>query len=136
MALTYFAPFAQSGKTAQAVVTTAVTGLDGLTPANTVLLLTAGEEGALLTRLTAIPRATVTASSLLLWIAKGDGSDKHLKDSALMAPHTVEATTAIPVTVFSRYTEDTPLRLEAGDKLYVGTAVTGNIAFNGNYTDF
>ena len=136
MALTHVAAFAQSGKTAQAVVTTAVTGLDGTSPANTELLLTAGEEGALLTRLTAIPRATVTLSCLLLWIAKGDGSVKHLKDSALMAAHSVAATTAIPVTVFSRYTEDTPLRLEAGDKLYVGTAVNGNIAFNGNYTNF
>jgi hypothetical protein len=136
MALTHVAPFAQSGKTAQAVVTTAVTGLDGTSPANTVELLEAGEDGALLTRLTAIPRATVTASSLLLWIEKDGSTDKYLKDSVLMAPHTVETTTAIPVTTFSRYTEDTPLRLEAGDKLYVGTAVTGNIAFNGNYTDF
>lgn len=55
-----------------------------------------------------------------------------------MAAHTVAATTAIPLTSFSRYTEDTPLRLEANMSLYVGTAVSlaGGIVFNGNYTDF
>ena len=138
MAKIFTAPFAQSGKNASAVVTTASTALDGLEPTNTVLLCTAGVEGALLTRLRAIPRATVTASSLLLWVSLDSGTTKHLLDSVLMAAHTVAATTAIPVTSFAAYTEDTPLRLEAGAKLYVGSAVTlaGGIVFNGNYTDF
>ena len=138
MAKTMTAPFAQTPKTAHVVATTASASLDGLEPTNTVLLCEAGAEGALLTRLTAIPRATVTASNLLLWISKDDGTTKYLKDSILMAAHTVAATTAIPVTTFTRYTEDAPLRMEAGDALYVGTAVTlaGGIVFNANYTDF
>jgi hypothetical protein len=138
MSKTMTAPFAQVSKTASAVVTGASASLDGLAPTNTVLLLTAGADGALLVRLNSIPRATVTASSLLMWIESNGSSDKYLEDSALMSAHTVAATTAIPVTTFSRYTEDTPLRLAAGDKVYVGSAVAlaGGIVFNANYVDF
>jgi hypothetical protein len=137
MAKTFTAPFAQTPKNASAIVTTASADL-ATDPTNTVLLLTAGADGALLTRLRAIPRATVTASNLLLWVSLDNGTTKHLLDSVLMAAHTVATTTAIPTTSFTSYTEDTPLRLEAGAKLYVGSAVTlaGGIVFNGNYTDF
>jgi hypothetical protein len=138
MAKTFTAPFAQTPKIASAVVTGASADLATLAPTNTVLLLTVGAEGGLLVRLSAIPRATVTASSLLVWVEASGSSDKYLKDSALMAAHTVAATTAIPVTTFSRFTEDTPWRLEAGDKVYVGSAVAlaGGIVFNANYVDF
>jgi hypothetical protein len=138
MPKTFVAPFCQTPKNARAVVTTASAALNGLEPTNTVLLCKAGADGALLTRLSAVPRATVTASNLLLWTSNDDGTTKHLLDSALMAAHTVAATTAIPLTSFSRYTEDTPLRLEANMSLYVGTAVTlaDGIVFNANYTDF
>jgi hypothetical protein len=137
MAKTFTAPFAQAPKTASCVVTTASADLT-TTPTNTVKLLTAGADGALLTRLSAIPRATVTASSLLLWVSLDGGTTKSLVDSALMSAHTVAATTAIPVTAFSRYSEDTPERLQAGAELYVGSAVTlaGGIVFTAEYTDF
>ena len=138
MAKTFTAPFAQTPKTASAVVTAAQGDLATDAPTNTVLLLTAGADGALLTRLSAIPRATVTASSLRLWLSLDGGTTKHLVDSALMAAHTVAATTAIPVTVFSRYSEDAPERLQAGASLYVGSAVelAGGIVFTAEYTDF
>lgn len=138
MAKTFTAPFAQTPKTATAVVTAAQASLDGNSPTNTVLLLTAGSDGALLTRLSAIPRATVTASSLRLWLSKDEGTTKHLIDSVLMAAHTVATTTAIPVTAFARYSEDAPLRLEASAQLYVGSAValSGGIVFEAEYTDF
>lgn len=123
MAKTYTAPFAQTPKTASAVAVAAIASITSDAPTNTVLLLTAGAEGALLTRLSAIPRATVTANSLLLFISKDGGATTRLIDSALMAAHTVAATTAIPVTTFDKYSTATPLRLEAGDSLYVGTQV-------------
>jgi hypothetical protein len=137
MAKTFTAPFAQTPKTASCVVTTASADL-ATTPTETVKLLTAGADGALLTRLSAIPRATVGASSLLLWVSLDSGTTKSLIDSALMSAHTVAATTAIPVTAFSRYSEDTPERLQAGAELYVGSAVTlaGGIVFTAEYTDF
>lgn len=137
MAKTFTAPFAQTPKTATAVATGAATvGTDS--PSNTVLLMTAGADGCIVTSLTAIPRATVTASSLLLYISKDNGTTQRLIDSELMAAHTVATTTAIPETTFSRISESAPLRLEAGDRLYVGSqvALAGGIVFKAEFTDF
>ena len=136
MAKTFTAPFAQTPKTATAVATAAATLTD--TPSNTVLLMTAGADGCIVTGLTAIPRATVTASSLVLFISKDNGSTQRLIDSELMSAYTMATTTAIPETVFSRISESAPLRLEAGDRLYVGSqvALAGGIVFKAEYTDF
>lgn len=138
MAKTFTAPFAQTPKTATAVVTGAAGTITGDTPTNTVLLATAGADGAILTRLTAIPRATVTASSLVIFISKDSGTTKRLIDSELMAAFTVAATTAIAETTFTNFSETTPLRLEAGDQLYVGSqvALASGIVFRAEYTDF
>jgi hypothetical protein len=137
MAKTFTAPFAQTPKTATAVCTAAA-GVTNDTPANTVELLTAGADGAILTRLTAIPRATVTASSLVVFISKDSGTTKRLIDSELMAAYTMATTTAVPETTFTMYSETTPLRLEAGDQLYVGSqvALAGGIVFRAEFTDF
>jgi hypothetical protein len=136
MALTYTAPFAQTPKTATAVCTAAATLTD--TPANTQLLVTAGTDGAILTRLTAIPRATVTASSLVLFLSKDGGTTQRLIDSELMSAYTMATTTAVPETVFAFYSETAPLRLEAGDRIYVGSqvALAGGIVFRAEFTDF
>ena len=137
MANTFTAAFAQTPKTATAVATGVATITDDA-PANTVLLVTAGSNGAILTRLTAIPRATVTASSLCLWISSDGGTTKRLVNSVLMSAATVNTTTAIAVTTFSTYTETTPLRLAAADRLYVGSqvALAGGIVFTAEYTDY
>lgn len=138
MPKTFTAPFAQTPKTATAIVTGATSSLTTDAPTNTVELLNAGPDGAILTKLSAIPRSTITASSLVLFISKDAGTTKRLVDSALMEAATVNTTTAIPVTAFERYSETTPLRLEAGDKLYVGSqvAATDGIVFNAEYTDY
>lgn len=134
MAVVPTAAFAQTPKTLSATIT----GVDDLTsaPANTVIIATAGADGAIFTKLSAIPRATVTASSLHLFISRDGGTTKLLVNSALMAAHTVAATTAVPVTDFG-YTEDAPLRLEAADELYVGSgvALAGGIEFNSEWSD-
>lgn len=134
---TFTAPFAQTPKISTAVVTAAATVTDS-NPTNTVELLTAGADGCIVTSITAIPRATVTASSLVLWVSKDSGTTKLMLDSELMSAHTVAATTAIPETTFSRISESSPLRLEAGAKLYVGSqvALASGIVFTAQYTDF
>lgn len=137
MAKTFTAPFAQTPKTATAVATgVATVGTDA--PSNTVLLLTAGADGAIMTRLMAMPRATVTASSLLLYLSKDNGTTQRLIDSELMAAYTMATTTAIPETGFTNYSEATPLRLEAADRLYVGSqvALASGIVFRAEFTDF
>lgn len=136
MANTFTAPFAQTPKTATAVVTGVATLTDS--PANTVLLLTAGSDGAIMTRLTAIPRATVTASSLVMFISKDNGTTQRLIDAELMAAYTMATTTLVPETTFALYTETTPLRLEANDRIYVGSqvALAGGIVFRAEFTNF
>lgn len=137
MPMTFTAPFAQTPKTAAAVVTAAATVADD-NPTNTVELLTAGANGALVTRLSAMPRATCTASSLVLFLQKSGQTTKRLIDSELMAAHTVATTTAIPETAFGNVTDSTPLRLEAGDKLFVGSqvALAAGIVFAANWMDY
>lgn len=138
MAKTFTAPFAQTPKNVTAVATGAVGSITGDTPTNTVLLCTAGADGAILTRLSAIPRATVTASSLVLFTSSDNGTTKRLIDSELMSAQTVATTTAIAETTFSTYTETAPLRLQAGEQLYVGSqvALASGIVFKAEYTDF
>jgi hypothetical protein len=138
MAKTFTAPFAQTPQNATAVTTGACASYDGDTPTNTVKLLEAGADGAILTRLTAIPRATVTASSLLLFTSADSGTTKRLINSKAMSAHTVATTTAITVTTFDDYDEDTPLRLEAGEELYVGNAVAlaDGVVWHAEFTDF
>ena len=137
MTKTFTAPFAQTPKTATAVVTLADSITDD-TPANTELLETAGADGAIFTKLTAMPRATVTAAGLHLFISQDSGATKRLVSSALMEAHPPATTTAIPVTVFAEITETTPIRLEAGDELYVGSgvALAGGIVFASEMTDY
>lgn len=135
---TFTAAFAQTPKTSSAVATGAAGTITGDAPTNTVLLLTAGANGAILTRLWAIPRATVTASSLIIWISSDSGTTKRIKDSILMSAQTISTTAAITYSQFTQYTETTPLRLAAGDQIYVGSqvALASGIVFTAEYTDY
>tara|TARA_R110000851_G_scaffold133381_1_gene268183 strand:- start:360 stop:773 length:414 start_codon:yes stop_codon:yes gene_type:complete len=136
MANTPVAAFGQTQKTGNAEAT-AASVITTSSPTNTLLIATAGTNGGMLTKLTAIPRATVTASALYYFISRDSGTTKYMVDSELMEAHTVAATTAIPETVFSNITEDAPVRLEAGDKVYVssGVALAGGIVFQAEWTD-
>lgn len=136
MAKSNLAVFAQTPKTFTAVVTEAVEGLDSDTPTNTVELLTAGPEGAIVTSISAMPRGDTTASNLMLFLSK-DGTTKHLLASRLLKAHSVTSTTEIPSLDFD-YTEIEPLRLEAGDKLFVGSAVAlaAGYSFVAQSTDY
>lgn len=138
MANTYTAPFAQTPQVSQAVVTLAANSITTTTPTNTALVATAGADGGLLTSLKAIPRATVTASSLVLFSSTDNGTTKHLIASVLMPAQTLATTTAIAATSFDIASEEIPLRLKAGEKLYVGSqvALAGGIVFEARWTDF
>ena len=128
MAKTFTAPFAQTSKTGTAVLTAAST-ITNDTPTNTVEIATAGNDGAIVTSLSFMPRATVTATALYLFISKDKGTTLRLIDSELMSAYTMAATTATPETKFVNISETTPIRLEAGDKLYVGIGVALVVLF-------
>ena len=123
MANTPLPAYVQTQKTGSALVTAAVGNMATI-PTNLVALGdAAGVNGALVTKVTAMPRATVTASSLLLYTSKDNGATYNLVDSEVMAAYTLAATTAIPETTFGNISPSTPLRLEAGEQLYVGSQV-------------
>lgn len=138
MAKTFTAPFAQDPNALQAVVTTACSGINSTTPTNTSLIATAGVNGALLTSLTAIPRGTVTASSLLVFSSLDGGVTKNLKSSFLMPAQTVSTTAAITGTDSGICSEEKPIRLKAGEQLYVASQVAQaeGIVFEARWTDF
>ena len=137
MANTPVAAFAQTTMTGNAEATLASV-ITTSTPTNTLLIATAGLNGGMLTKLTAIPRATVTASALYYFISRDSGTTKLLVESVLMTAQTVAATTAISQTVFTTITEDTPIRFQAGDEIYVssGVALASGIVFHAEWTDF
>ena len=127
--------YPQTQKTASAIATAAKTTYNDAT--NSVLLLTAGTDGAVLTKLTAIPRATVTATQLQLYISRDAGTTLLLIDSALMAAYTMAQTTKATPIDFG-YTAAAPLRLGASERLYIGAgvALAGGIVFNAEYQDY
>lgn len=136
MAKTFTAPFAQTQKTLTAVLTAAsVITTDAAT--NTQLIATAGAEGALVTKVSLMPRATITATAAYLFVSKDNGTTLRLIDSVLIPAYTMAATTAMPVTLFSM-SQDAPLRLEANDKLYVsiGVALAGGVVAKCEWTDY
>jgi hypothetical protein len=138
MAKTFTAPFAQEPKTATAVTTLASVIGSADSPTNTALLLTAGADGAIVTNLSAMPRGTASASSLLLFLSKDGGTTQRLIDSELMPAFNLSSGVVIPETQFARYNENTPLRLEANDRLYVASqvALAAGIVFKAEFTNY
>lgn len=139
MTKTFTAPFVQKARTKMAVVTGAcVIGTAGA-PTNTVLLFTAGSDDSIMTGLSAMPRGTVSANiGLVLFLSKDGGITKEPVDSEVMGTYTLSPNTKVPKTVFTRYNEITPRRMEAGDQLYVGAmvALAAGIVFEAETSDY
>ena len=109
-----------------AILTTAETGFNA--PTNVVTLLDSADNtnGARLTRVYAIPRATIgTANNIQLY--EYTGSTYTLLDSKLMATVTPGAAVANDKTDFG-YSEDTPLYVRSG---YGIKAAMGQTVANG-----
>jgi hypothetical protein len=145
MAKTFTAPFAQAPASWAATATTAfaLTGTGSLadnTPANTVLLGTAGVDGAIVTRISALPRATSTQTLAALFVRRStDAANiRNFLAGVTVPAQTISATTGVTETNLNVATEFEPLRLGAGDELYVGlgTTQTGGIVFNARAVQF
>ena len=126
----------QTLKSATAVCTTANSTYSD-TPTNSQVLVTAGANGARLTKITALARATVTATELQLYRdGDGTGTLKRLFASKLMAAYTVAQTTANAATDFG-FSDANPVILAAGEKIYaaIGVSNTG-IVFAAEWADY
>ena len=90
-----------------------------------------GSKGGLIKSVTALPRATVSASQLLIFSSLDNGATIDLRLSALMAAFTMGASAAVPVTDFG-LTEDAVLRVAAGERLWAASAqaLAAGIVFN------
>jgi hypothetical protein len=105
-----------------AVATTANTTYTD-TPTNSVQLLGAQTNGARMQKVTALARATVSATELQLYVSADGGTTKKFIGSKLMAAYTVAATTAQTVIDFG-YTDAAPLILSSAESLWVAISVT------------
>lgn len=105
------------------------------TPTNSVLLLTAGSNGARLTKLRAIPIATVTATELQEFRSLDTGTTKKFSNAATGAAHTKVQTAAPPVVDFG-YSDANPKLLAAGEQIYVAAGVSGSWAFEAEWMDY
>jgi hypothetical protein len=79
--------------------------------------------GARITRLTALARATNTATELQLYVSPDGGTTKRFIKSVLLPAYTVAATTAQTGADFG-YTDSSPLLLAPNETLYVGISVS------------
>ena len=135
--VTNLIPYPQTALSADAVCTAAKTTEADLT--NAVLLYTAPANApALVTRLTANPRATVTASRLKVYICRAAApTAPFFVRERLMGARTVNETT-VGTDVDFGYTNEDPLKLGAGDLLYVatGVALAGGIVFHAEIEPF
>ena len=125
----------QTPKSAIAATTTANSTYT-TSPTNTVLLVTAGANGGRLTRLHAIPIATVTtANQLQVFRSQDAGVTKFFADSALMATYTMAQTTAVPKTDLG-YSDDSPMILLPGERLYVAAGQSQAVAWVAEWADY
>lgn len=92
-------------------------------PSNAVLLVTAGANGARITGLKSIARATISAMAAHLFLSLDGGTTKRLIRGATLPADTVSTTDA-PSPYDWGLSEDNPLILAAGALLYVGQGVT------------
>lgn len=124
----------QAPKSGSAAATTANTTFT-TSPTNTALLITAGSNGARVTRLEAVPLENVTANNLQAFRSPDAGTTKYFAAAALGGSDTVSGTD--PPTVISfGFSDDNPMILAASERVYVATGITKNYHFNAEWADY
>lgn len=124
----------QGPKSALVAVTTANTPA-ATAPVTTVLLLTAGTNGARLTKLYAVPCETVTASTLQVYRSIDAGTTKFLALMQACGSDTVSVTDP-GIAVDFGLSDDAPMILQANERLYVATGITKNFNFVAEWGDY
>jgi hypothetical protein len=105
------------------------------TPTNTALLMTAGANGARVVRLQAIPLETVTANALQVYRSTDAGVSKFLAACATGGSDTVSGTDG-PAVVDFGVSDDSPMILQANERLYVATGIAKAYNFIAEYADY
>lgn len=123
-------------KTHTAVVTGAGTDVSDA-PTNTVKLIPSSANGGRYTKVSAMPRATVTASRLHLFRSSDAGVTKRWFRSAGMLAQSLSNTAKAEATDFL-YSDANPLIVGPGEEIYVSSAVAlvAGIVFDAEGGDF
>lgn len=126
MSMSNKAIFPQAVLGGKAVLTAAKTTYNDT--ANAVLVLTAGENGALITDIRVIPRATCTATQVQIYISYDSGLTLDLYETVFLPATTISSTAAITMVKFTA-TASIPWLLPAHARLYaaIGVALAGGI---------
>jgi hypothetical protein len=109
--------------TANSTYTDTPTNAVEFLPASGAAISAAAPRGMRLTRVSALARATPTATELQLYVSDSANTVKRFIKSVLMPAYTVAQTTAQAVTDFG-YSDSSPLILQAGERLWLATGVT------------
>jgi len=135
MAKTYEIPCAQTPKHASGVVSAANTNLDGT--GTIVTLLTAGTDGAVISRVEFWGTVTSTAKRVNMFISQDAGSTWKLWDSGLMAAYTVANTTVQTVVkLIDSTAPDAARRIPASAVIGITTMVAEAVVCIAEYSDF
>lgn len=129
--------FANTPRNEAGVATAALTNLNTDTPTGPVLIYTA-TVATNITRITVQPRTSViSATSAYLYVSK-NGTTMRQKDSVTLGTQTINGSSAVVKATYSDYTEQTPLRLAAGESLWggLGVAQAGGVVWNIEAADF
>lgn len=105
------------------------------TPSNTVALLTAGSNGARLTKLQACPQETTTANNCQLYRAMSGAPTVKFYANGVTLTATVSATAAGTPADFG-YSDSNPLILGAGELLFVAVGVAKSVNFVAEWADY
>lgn len=127
MAVTDTPVFGQTPQNHTVVVTSAYDNLDDDTPTNTSVLVTAGTDGALVKRITAVNRSNGVAATLGLFFTPDSGTTIRFLGDILVGTHTISTTAKNPVYDFKNsdlnITPENPMMLQGGEHLRVGISV-------------
>ncbi len=141
MTVSHEAVFPQTIKVGVCTCTAAKTTYNNLT--NAVLLYTAGAEGSEISHLSAMPRATVTATQAQIFLSLDGGATGFFLSSEVIAANPMSQTTKcaatpIPNSDGTAISESSPLRLPANAKLYagIGVALAAGVDFMAQGRDY
>ena len=125
----------QTPKSASVGLTTANTTFT-TAPTNTALLVTAGPNGARVTRLWAVPLEQINAANnIQLYRSQDGGTTKFLADSKLMGTINPGAAVANAPTDFG-YSDDNPLILTANERIYMAEGQTEAVNVIAEWADY
>lgn len=108
--------------TANSTYTDSPTNSVEFLPASGSAISTVAPRGMRLSKVTALARATNTATELQLFVSDSTGATKRFIASAVMPAYTVAQTTKQTAADFG-FTDAAPLILQAGERLWLATGV-------------